>query len=112
MRKLLVLLFLALPTPAFAQTCIPVEVVVAQFQAHPMTADVYVASAAEAKLAVEIYNAMPPESEGKYNTVVMATAVNESGIVFVGNDNMVCEHMVLPAPQWRIFVRSVRGQDA
>ncbi len=113
-RFLAVLSFVAVTscgaTTAFAQNCVPLADAMARMQNHPMTADVHMASAAEVKLAVEIFNAMPPQSEDKFDLVVMATATSGAGMLLLGNEGQICQGAPFPPEVWRVFVRSVRGE--
>lgn len=113
MRSLIVALCLLAATPAFAQdNCVPVATAVEHMRQHPMTASVHVALPAEAKLAVDILNAMPPETDEHYTVVIFATATSGAGLLLLGNDDAVCQNLPVPPDMWRAFVRSVRGETS
>lgn len=113
MRRLLLALTAAcvLATSAVAQECRSVADAVAYLHAMPAVVDVYVASPAEAKNAVDILNAMPPESDDKFTDVILVTGGNGQGLIVLGNDGQMCSAIALPAGTWRVFVRSVRGES-
>lgn len=112
MRRLLLTLSacLALTAPVHAQECRSVPDAVAYLHAMPAVVDVYVANPAEAKNAVDILNAMPPESDDKFTDVILVTGGNGQGLIVLGNDGQMCSAIALPVGTWRIFVRSVRGE--
>lgn len=114
MRHLFALLLAAsvwscAPEAALAQTCLPVEAAVARLQALP-GADIYIPSPGETKAAMDILNAMPPETDEHFDTMIFATGKDDSGLILLGMGGVVCDALPMPAATWRVFVRSVRGQ--
>ncbi len=112
MRRLLAALALmaVLVSPAAAQQCAPVDVIVTFLQANPAVESIHVATATEVVKAVEIMNAMPPQTDDKFNTVILVTAKDGNGVALFGNDGIMCRENQMPMPgsQWQIFLRSVR----
>lgn len=116
LRQLLALLLLACvwscaPEAALAQpNCIPLDVAVNRLSETSIVADVYVTSEAETVKAVEIINAMPPETDEHFDVIILVTTKSGTGAMFFGNDGQVCGHVEMADEMWRTVVRSVRGQ--
>lgn len=98
-------------SPVAAQECTPVEMVAGNLIVHPMTAEVHIATPAEVKLALEIINAMPPETNFDFDTMIFATAHTGQGLVLVGHSG-ICQQVAFPPREWSAFLRSVRGAGA
>jgi hypothetical protein len=110
MRAFLATLLLAWNIDAAAaQSCVPADITMAIVQTHPTYQSHHVASEAEARIASDIFNAAPPESDIRWTLAILVSFRDGSGGLLVGREGLICGSLRFAPASWPAFERSVRG---
>ena len=59
--------------------------------------------------AIMFYDNIPPVGPSGADIAALVHAQNGSGIILVGNGNMYCSNVVIPAEHWQMVVRTILG---
>lgn len=109
----LVVLFWPLGGARAQEQCLTQESVLALYMASPLYASHGNLTGDEAERAVALYNASPPQSDDKFNLVILVLAVEgHGGALLLGNDGMLCNNLVMGPDMLRKFHILVFGRDA
>jgi hypothetical protein len=99
----------AAPVPPTA--CVPTGSVIDLLQSHPSYRSHDIATPAQVRAAADIFNAVPPETDFAWTAAVLVSFMDGSGVLLVGEDEMLCGSLRFGSNHWPALIRAVRGTD-
>lgn len=87
--------------------CVPLSKVTDAIKNHPGFSNFRPVSQDRLKDAVELFNALPPETNTKWDAVYLIDGPSNNGVMVVGLKGKACEAIFVDDPYWRAVLRTI-----
>jgi hypothetical protein len=111
----IILVMFASPALAQAPRCTDWTVVREQAKTIPVFSPIRALKGEAVKLAVELFDSIPPETNSGFTVAAVIDIADEAGgggLVLVGNESQLCGSFRIAKDRWGAFLRATEGYGA